>query len=619
MSKINIKNLEKSFGDNKVINNFNIDINDGEFIVLVGPSGCGKSTLLRMISGLESIDQGEIFLDSKLINNLIPSKREIAMVFQSYALYPHMNVFENMSFGLKMEKISKDQIQQKVNHAANTLQIEDQLKRKPKQLSGGQRQRVAIGRAITRSPKVFLFDEPLSNLDAALRSEMRVEISKLHKKMNSNIIYVTHDQIEAMTLADRIVVLNKGNIEQFGTPNEIYSDPNNIFVAEFIGSPKMNIIKINKDQIINSKTLKLFNNEVAVDNFKFEDEIYIGIRPEDISINNNQEIQLEVKVDLVENLGFEKIIHTKILDHQIIIKSSENVTGQSLKISFSKSKILFFDKNKNRIRLINLNKKFSLIIFTDLDGSLLHRDNFKFDEIKEYIKSLKDDGITIVPNTSKTEKEIKEFTKELGLELPFISENGSLIKGLDLINANFPNNIILSRDKQKLFEIFNSKVPEELKKKCKFILDMNEKQQIDILGLKDENLKNALDRKYTIPFLFEGTKLEKNQLAKVLKSNSLTMQEGGRVINLGDKTDKVKSMNQVLKIFKKIEKNIKVIAVGDNFNDLDMLRNCDIPCLVFNDHFKQDQINIDNLIVSNKPSPEGWADVIKMALVKLDF
>ena len=266
-----------------------------------------------------------------------------------------------------------------------------------------------------------------------------------------------------------------------------------------------------------------------------------------------------------------------------------------------------------------MNKKFSLIIFTDLDGSLLHRDSFKFDEIKEYIKSLKDDGITIVPNTSKTEKEIKEFTKELGLELPFISENGSLIKGLDLINANFPNNIILSRDKQKLFEIFTSKVPGELKKKCKFILDMNEKQQIDILGLKDDNLKNALNRKYTIPFLFEGTKLEKNQLAKILKSNTLTMQEGGRVINLGDKTDKVKSMNQVLKIFKKIEKNIKVIAVGDNFNDLDMLRNCDIPCLVFNDHFKQDQININNLIVSNKPSPEGWADVIKMALVKLDF
>ena len=350
MSKIIIKNLGKSFGDNRVINNFNINIKDGEFIVLVGPSGCGKSTLLRMVSGLESIDQGEIFLDSKLINNLIPSKREIAMVFQSYALYPHMNVFENMSFGLKMEKISKSEINQKVNHAATTLQIEDLLERKPKQLSGGQRQRVAIGRAITRNPKVFLFDEPLSNLDAALRSEMRVEISKLHKKLNSNIIYVTHDQIEAMTLADRIVVLNKGNIEQFGTPSEIYSDPNNIFVAEFIGSPKMNIIKINKEQITNSNTLKLFNNNITFENFKFEDEIYLGIRPEDISLKKDHEIQFNVKIDLIENLGFEKIIYSKVLDDQIIIKSSENINEKSVIISFSKDKVLFFDKNKNRIR-----------------------------------------------------------------------------------------------------------------------------------------------------------------------------------------------------------------------------------------------------------------------------
>ena len=350
MSKIVIKNLEKSFGDNKVINKFNIDIKDGEFIVLVGPSGCGKSTLLRMISGLESIDQGEIYLDTKLINNLIPSKREIAMVFQSYALYPHMNVFENMSFGLKMEKIPKNEIHDKVKSAAATLQIEDLLERKPKQLSGGQRQRVAIGRAITRNPKVFLFDEPLSNLDAALRSEMRVEISKLHKKLKSNIIYVTHDQIEAMTLADRIVVLNNGIIEQFGTPNDIYSDPNNIFVAEFIGSPKMNIIKINKDQIINSNTIELFKNKITFENFEFKDEIYLGVRPENISIKDDNEIKLDVKVDLIENLGFEKIIYTKISGNEIIIKSSENVTGQSSKISFSKDKVLFFDKSKKRIR-----------------------------------------------------------------------------------------------------------------------------------------------------------------------------------------------------------------------------------------------------------------------------
>ena len=217
-------------------------------------------------------------------------------------------------------------------------------------LSGGQRQRVAIGRAITRSPKVFLFDEPLSNLDAALRSEMRVEISKLHKKMNSNIIYVTHDQVEAMTLADRIVVLNKGNIEQYGTPNEIYSDPNNIFVAEFIGSPKMNIIKINKEHISNSNTLHLFNNKITFDNLEFKDEIYIGIRPEDISLKSNHEIKVDVKVDLVENLGFEKIIYSKVSENQIIIKSSENINNHSLKISFSKDKVLFFDKDKNRIR-----------------------------------------------------------------------------------------------------------------------------------------------------------------------------------------------------------------------------------------------------------------------------
>jgi ABC-type sugar transport system ATPase subunit len=349
MSKIVIKNLEKSFGNNKVINNFSIDIKDGEFIVLVGPSGCGKSTLLRMVSGLETIDQGEIFLDTRLINNLIPSKREIAMVFQSYALYPHMNVFENMSFGLKMEKIPKNEIDEKVNNAATTLQIEDLLKRKPKQLSGGQRQRVAIGRAITRNPKVFLFDEPLSNLDAALRSEMRVEISKLHKKLKSNIIYVTHDQIEAMTLADRIVVLNKGIIEQFGTPTEIYNNPNNIFVAEFIGSPKMNIIKINKEQIINSNTIELFNNKITFENFDFKDTIYLGIRPEDISIKDDQEIQLNVKVDLIENLGFEKIIYGKLSQNQIIIKSSDNINNQTLNISFSKDKVLFFDKNKNRI------------------------------------------------------------------------------------------------------------------------------------------------------------------------------------------------------------------------------------------------------------------------------
>ena len=350
MSEIIINNLKKSFGNNTVIKGFDIKINDGEFIVLVGPSGCGKSTLLRMISGLEKIDEGEIFVDKKLINNLIPSKRKIAMVFQSYALYPHMNVFENISFGLKMENLTKDEIKQKVDHAANILQIQELLERKPKQLSGGQRQRVAIGRAITRDPKLFLFDEPLSNLDAALRSEMRVEISKLHKKMRSNIIYVTHDQVEAMTLADRIVLLNKGNIEQFGSPNEIYSDPNNIFVAEFIGSPKMNIIKIERANLVSNNKINFFNNEIKFEHLKFDNEIYLGIRPENIDLNQENEIKLELKVELVENLGFEKIIYTSLSNNEINIKTKKDIKSQSIKVSFSKENIFLFDKNKNRIR-----------------------------------------------------------------------------------------------------------------------------------------------------------------------------------------------------------------------------------------------------------------------------
>ena len=351
MAIIELKNIEKSFGTNRVINNFNIKINDGEFVVLVGPSGCGKSTLLRMISGLEFVDKGEIYLDKKLINNLIPSKRGIAMVFQSYALYPHMNVFENMSFGLKMEKISQDKINNKVNEAAKTLQIENLLKRKPRELSGGQRQRVAIGRAITREPKLFLFDEPLSNLDAALRSEMRVEISKLHKKLNTNMIYVTHDQVEAMTLADKIVILNNGNMEQFGTPNEIYHDPNNIFVAEFIGTPKMNILKIDKKNIINSNTIKLLDNEIKFENHRFNDEIYLGIRPEHINLTNEDEIKIDIKTELIENLGFEKILYTSFKGNEIRIKTSNNVSNKLNQISFPKDKIYLFDKYKNRLRI----------------------------------------------------------------------------------------------------------------------------------------------------------------------------------------------------------------------------------------------------------------------------
>ncbi len=266
-----------------------------------------------------------------------------------------------------------------------------------------------------------------------------------------------------------------------------------------------------------------------------------------------------------------------------------------------------------------MEKKFSLIIFTDLDGSLLHRETFKFDSIKDYIKDLINNEIIIIPNSSKTEKEIEKFNEELGVELPYISENGSLISGLNLINSNFPNKIILSREKEELLEIFNLKVPEKIKNKCLLISKLDKKKQEKIFGQKDDRLNDVLSRKYTLPFLFNGEKKDKNRLIKILSANSLTLQEGGRVSNLCDNVNKVKSMNKVIKILKKTKNKIKTIAVGDNYNDLDMLKNCDIPCLVFNDQFKLDQINIDNLIFSNKPSPEGWADVIKMAIAKLNY
>ncbi len=350
MAFLEFENIDKSFGTNKVISKFNLKVEKGKFLVLLGPSGCGKSTLLRMIAGLEKIDKGQIFLDNNLLNDLLPSKRKIAMVFQSYALYPHMNVFQNISFGLKSEKISKNEIKDKVIESVKILKIEELLDRRPKELSGGQRQRVAIGRAITRSPKLFLFDEPLSNLDAALRSEMRVEISKLHKKLKSNIVYVTHDQIEAMTLADKIVIMNKGRIEQFGSPDEIYDNPNNIFVAEFIGNPKMNIFKIKTQDIVNKNTFKLFDQEIKFENSKFENEFYVGIRPEHISLENKGDFAVDINVDLIENLGFEKIIYSRLNNTEIRIKSTQNIKNKNITIYFQKNKIYLFDNNKNRIK-----------------------------------------------------------------------------------------------------------------------------------------------------------------------------------------------------------------------------------------------------------------------------
>lgn len=240
MASLTIRNVSKSYGDVPVVHGVSLDINDGEFVVFVGPSGCGKSTLLRMIAGLEDIAAGEISIGNQVVNQVAPSKRGVAMVFQTYALYPHMRVFNNMAFGLKQSKMPKDEIEARVNQAAKILHITEYLDRIPRALSGGQRQRVAIGRAIVREPKVFLFDEPLSNLDAALRGQTRVEIARLHERLGSTMVYVTHDQVEAMNLADKIVVLRDGRIEQVGAPVDLYDHPDNMFVASFIGNPAMN-------------------------------------------------------------------------------------------------------------------------------------------------------------------------------------------------------------------------------------------------------------------------------------------------------------------------------------------------------------------------------------------
>ena len=350
MANIKFSNICKSFGKNKVIDNFNFQGKEDEFLVLVGPSGCGKSTLLRMIAGLEQIDKGEIQINNEIINEMHPSKRHTAMVFQSYALYPHMNVYDNMSFGLKIEKKTKEEIHSKVLSAAKTLKIEDLLERRPKELSGGQRQRVAIGRAITRNPKIFLFDEPLSNLDAALRAEMRVEISRLHKKIKTNMIYVTHDQVEAMTLADRIVILNNGNIEQVGTPNEIYTDPDNIFVAQFIGTPKMNIFKIDAQSVISNNSIKILGNIISFNQIKLDRKDYfVGIRPEHLTLSVNNEFNFSPKIELIENLGNEKIIYMVFDDNQLCAKISSDAEMSKL-FSFDKKNLLLFNENGLRIR-----------------------------------------------------------------------------------------------------------------------------------------------------------------------------------------------------------------------------------------------------------------------------
>ncbi len=308
MADVMLRNVTKSFGASSILQGINLAIHDGEFMVFVGPSGCGKSTLLRVIAGLEEISGGDLLIGGRRVNDVPPAERGIAMVFQSYALYPHMNLYDNMAFGLKLAKVPKKEIDSAVQHAAKILHIEHLLERKPKDLSGGQRQRVAIGRAIVRKPEVFLFDEPLSNLDASLRVRMRYEFAKLHEELKTTMVYVTHDQVEAMTLADRIAVLSAGRIEQVGTPLELYEHPDNVFVAGFIGSPRMNLISAeivearSDHAIVQLAGGALIRCHVDASAAQRGDQVSLGIRPEHFMLGATDNL-LQVSVTFVESLG----------------------------------------------------------------------------------------------------------------------------------------------------------------------------------------------------------------------------------------------------------------------------------------------------------------------------
>jgi multiple sugar transport system ATP-binding protein len=330
MSEVKIEKLCKSYGPVEVLKDIDLTVENGSFVVLVGPSGCGKSTLLRAVAGLEPVTSGHMTIGGKQVNDLPPAQREIAMVFQSYALYPHMDVYGNMAFGLKFAKVPKADIDARVNEAARILQLEPLLKRRPRELSGGQRQRVAIGRAIVRKPQVFLFDEPLSNLDAALRINTRVEIAKLHKLLQATIVYVTHDQVEAMTLADKIVVMNKGRIEQTGKPLDLYYKPANLFVAGFIGSPAMNFLSATAKK---SDVLALADGQELKVKFpasvKSGDTVTLGCRPEHITLGGGGILKLNGTVDIIERLGESGFAHVRLASGQTIIAEVRGDPGTS--------------------------------------------------------------------------------------------------------------------------------------------------------------------------------------------------------------------------------------------------------------------------------------------------
>jgi multiple sugar transport system ATP-binding protein len=356
MSSVHIRDVRKSFGSFEVLHGVTIPIEDGEFVVLVGPSGCGKSTLLRMLAGLENITSGTISIGDRVVNNVQPKERDIAMVFQNYALYPHMSVHDNMAFGLKMRKFDRPEIARRVQEAAEILGIQELLKRKPRQLSGGQRQRVALGRAIVRHPQVFLFDEPLSNLDAKLRVQMRVELKKLHERLGTTAIYVTHDQVEAMTLGDRVVVMRDGRVQQVGDPMELYNQPANRFVAGFIGSPAMNFAAVriaaeNGSLWAESEDLRIkVPAPIAPRLGRYAGmEATLGVRPEDLRIAGDGDagdLSFEVAVEVVERLGSEILLDVAAGSTTMVASVEPTVTAkvhEKLRLAINPDRVHFFD------------------------------------------------------------------------------------------------------------------------------------------------------------------------------------------------------------------------------------------------------------------------------------
>ncbi|GAA0596005.1 maltodextrin ABC transporter ATP-binding protein MsmX [Virgibacillus siamensis] len=365
MAELRLEHIQKSYDKKAIaVDDFDLHIHDKEFIVFVGPSGCGKSTTLRMIAGLEEITNGELHIDDRKMNDVAPKDRDIAMVFQNYALYPHMNVYDNMAFGLKLRKFKKDQIEKRVNNAANILGLEAYLDRKPKALSGGQRQRVALGRAIVRDAKVFLMDEPLSNLDAKLRVQMRAEIQKLHQRLQTTTIYVTHDQTEAMTMATRLVVMKDGIIQQVGAPKDVYDQPENMFVGGFIGSPSMNFLSgwlKDGNFVMGDTKVKVPEGKMKVlrEQNYLDKEIVLGIRPEDIHdepvfVNSTPDTKIEAVIDVAELMGAESYLYSKMDDQDFIarVDSRSDINGgEKVNLAFDMNKALFFDaETEQRIR-----------------------------------------------------------------------------------------------------------------------------------------------------------------------------------------------------------------------------------------------------------------------------